>query len=307
MNWSLTGRVVGASSAVLGAAWASVPAAAQQPHPWQMNLQEPHSPIMERMYTFHDVLLWIIFLISLFVLGLLLYAVWRFNEKRNPEPSMTTHNTLVEVLWTVIPIVILVGIAIVSIPLLYATDDASDADITVKAIGRQWYWSYEYPDHGGFTFDSFIVRDADLKPGQPRLLTADEDLVLPVGKKIRVLVTASDVLHAFAVPSLGSKVDAVPGRTNHTWFTIDEPGMYYGQCSELCGTGHSYMPLSIRAVTEAEFNTWLAEARQRFAKADDGPVEARPIQVVRNERAETDTASSDTTPAAKGAAPAVAQ
>ncbi len=298
MNWSLVGRAAGAGGVVtaLCAGLLTGPAWAQQPQPWQMNLQEPHSPMMERMVALHDVLLWLIFLISFFVLALLLYAVWRFNEKRNPVPTTTTHNTLIEVLWTVIPIVILVGIAIVSIPLLYATDDASDADITIKAIGRQWYWSYEYPDHGGFTYDSFLVADSDLKPGQPRLLTADEDLVLPVGKKIRVLVTSSDVLHAFAIPSLGSKIDAVPGRTNHTWFTIDEPGRYYGQCSELCGTGHAYMPLSIRAVTEAEFNTWIVEAKQRFAAAD-GVIEARPIQVVRNESVQSDT----------GSAPAAAQ
>ena len=298
MNWSLIGRVLGAGTAV--AAWSMaglVPAVAQQPHPWQLNLQEAHSPIMERIHDLHDILIWMCVLISLFVLGLLIYAVWRFNEKRNPVPSATTHNTMIEVLWTVIPIVILVAITIVSIPLLYATDDSSDADLTIKAIGRQWYWSFEFPDNGAFTYDSFMVKQEDLKPGQPRLLTADEDLVLPVGKKIRVLVTSSDVLHAFAIPSLGSKVDAVPGRINHTWFQIDEPGMYYGQCSELCGTGHSFMPLSIRAVTEAEFNTWLLEAKQRFAAADDGDIRARPVQVVRNETAETDT----------GAAPAAAQ
>lgn len=298
MIGSLVGRALGAGGLALGLGLAAMagPAGAQQPYPWQLNLQEPHSPIMERIDTFHDILLWMCFLISFFVLALLLYAVWKFNEKRNPVPSTTTHNTLIEVLWTVIPIVILVGISIVSIPLLYATDDASDADITVKVIGRQWYWSYEYPDHGGFTYDAFMVAEGDLKPGQPRLLATDEDLVLPVGKKIRVLVTSSDVIHAFAMPALGSKVDALPGRINHTWFQIDEPGMYYGQCSELCGTGHSFMPLAIRAVTEAEFNTWLAEARQRFAAADDA-IELRPVQVVRNEAVETDT----------GAAPAAAQ
>ena len=297
MNWSLIGRALGAGSAVTvllaGLAGSAV---AQQPHPWQLNLQEPHSPIMERIHSLHDVLLWMCFLISLFVLALLLYVIWKFNEKRNPTPSTTTHNTTIEVLWTVIPILILVGIAIPAVPLLYATDDASDADLTIKAIGRQWYWSYEYPDSGGFTYDSFMVKEADLKPGQPRLLTADEDLVVPVGKKIRVLVTSSDVIHAFAVPSLGSKVDGYPGRINHTWFQVDEPGRYYGQCSELCGTGHAFMPISVRAVPEAEFNTWLVEAKQRFAAAED-EIKVRPIQVVRNETAETDT----------GAAPAAAQ
>lgn len=299
MNWSLGTRVTGAAAlaATIVGVLMSMPAAAQQPLPWQMNLQEAHSPMMERMVALHDILLWMCILISVFVLGLLIYVAVMFNEKRNPVPSTTTHNTLIEVLWTVIPIVILVGIAIVSIPLLYATDDASDADITIKAIGRQWYWSYEYPDHGGFAYDSFMVAEADLKPGQPRLLAADENLVLPVGKKIRVIVTSSDVLHAFAMPALGSKVDAVPGRLNQTWFQIDEPGMYYGQCSELCGTGHSYMPLAIRAVTEAEFNTWVLEAKQRFAAADDDALKARPIQVVRSELEQTDT----------GVAPAAAQ
>jgi cytochrome c oxidase subunit II len=298
MNWSLVGRTLGAGAlvAVLGVAGFAGSALAQQPYPWQMNLQEAHSPIMERIHSLHDALIWMCVLISLFVLGLLLWVMYRYNEKRNPVPTTTTHNTLIEVLWTVVPILILVGIAIISIPLLYATDDASDADITVKAIGRQWYWSFEYPDNGGFTYDSFMVAEGDLKPGQPRLLAADEDLVLPVGKKIRVLVTSSDVLHAFAVPSLGSKIDAVPGRINHTWFQINEPGMYYGQCSELCGTGHSFMPLSIRAVPEAEFNTWLAGARQRFAQADD-EITVRPIQVVRNEADQPDA----------GAAPAAAQ
>jgi len=260
----------------------AAPAMAQQPTPWQLGLQEAHSPIMEQMTAFHDLLLWIIFAISIFVLALLLYAIVRFRESKNPVPSKVTHNTAIEVLWTVIPVVILFVIGFYSLPLLYATDDTADADITVKVIGRQWYWSYEYPNHGDFTFDAFMVPEADLKPGQPRLLATDEDLVLPVGKKIRVLVTSSDVLHAFAMPSLGSKVDAVPGRTNETWFQINQPGMYYGQCSELCGAGHAFMPLAIRAVPEAEFNAWVTKAQARFG-GSDGDLSPRPIQVVRNE------------------------
>ncbi|MBO6783480.1 MAG: cytochrome c oxidase subunit II [Alphaproteobacteria bacterium] len=264
----------------------AAPALAQQPEPWQLGFQEPHSPIMEQMDTFHDLLLWIIFAISIFVLALLLYAIVRFREKANPNPSKVTHNTLIEVLWTVIPVIILFVIGFFSLPLLYATDDTADADITVKAIGRQWYWSYEYPDHGDFTFDAFMVAEEDLKPGQPRLLATDENLVLPVGKKIRVLVTASDVLHAFAIPALGSKVDAVPGRTNETWFQINEPGMYYGQCSELCGTGHAFMPIAIQAVSEAEFEAWVTNAQARFAPSD-GDLTPRPIQVVRNDAGTT--------------------
>ena len=258
------------------------PAQAQQPEPWQMNLQEPHSAIMEQMVSFHDFLLFIIFGISIFVLSLLLFTIIRFNEKRNPTPSKTTHNTLIEVLWSVVPIFILVVIGLFSLPLLFATDDTVDADMTVKVIGRQWYWSYEYPDHGDFTFDAFLVPDSELKEGQPRLLATDENLVLPVGKKIRVLVTSSDVLHAFAMPALGAKVDAVPGRTNEIWFDINEPGMYYGQCSELCGAGHAFMPISIQAVSEAEFDAWVAQARERFAESDD-ELTPRPVSVVRSD------------------------
>jgi len=262
------------------------PAAAQQPTPWQLGFQEAHSPIMEQMDSFHDFLLWVIFAISVFVLVLLLYTIVRFREKANPNPTKTTHNTLIEILWTVIPVVILFVIGFFSLPLLYATDDVSDADMTVKVIGRQWYWSYEYPDHGDFTFDAFMVPENELKAGQPRLLATDENLVLPVGKKIRVLVTSSDVLHAFAMPAFGSKVDAVPGRTNETWFQIDEPGVYYGQCSELCGAGHAFMPLAIQAVPEADFNAWVTKAQARFGESDD-ELTPRPIRITRNEAGDT--------------------
>ena len=262
------------------------PLAAQQPTPWQLGFQEAHSPIMEQMVSFHDFLLWVIFAISLFVLLLLLYTIVRFREKANPNPTKTTHNTLIEILWTVIPVLILFVIGFYSLPLLYATDDVTDADVTVKVIGRQWYWSYEYPDHGDFTFDAFMVPEDELKAGQPRLLATDENLVLPVGKKIRVLVTSSDVLHAFAMPALGSKVDAVPGRTNETWFKIDEPGIYYGQCSELCGSGHAFMPLAIQAVPEAEFNAWITKAQARFGESDE-ELTPRPIRITRNEAGDT--------------------
>jgi len=281
---------VAVSTAVAAGAltFASLPAAAQQPTPWQLNLQQAHSTIMERMNSFHDLLIYIIFAISIFVLGLLLYTVFRFNETRNPNPSKRTHNTMIEVLWTVIPIFILVIIGLFSLPLLYASDDTVDADLTIKVIGRQWFWSYEYPDHGDFTFDAFMVADEDLQPGQPRLLATDENLVLPVGKKIRVLVTSSDVIHSFAMPAFGAKVDAVPGRTNELWFDIDEPGMYYGQCSELCGSGHAFMPLAVQAVTEAEFNAWVAEARAKYAKADD-ELKQQPVRIVRNDASQDAT------------------
>ena len=279
-----TARLGGFSVAAmtLAGTFASLPAAAQQPEPWQMYFQEAHSSLMEQMVEFHDFLLYLTFAISFFVLGLLLFTVIRFNEKRNPTPSKTTHNTLIEVLWSVIPIFLLVVIGLFSLPLLYKSDDTVNADLTVKVIGRQWYWSYEYPDHGDFTFDAFVIPDDEIKEGQLRLLSTDENLVLPVGKKIRVLVTASDVLHAFAMPALGSKVDAVPGRTNEIWFDIDKPGMYYGQCSELCGSGHAFMPIAIQAVTQAEFDAWVVQARVKYAAADE-ELTPRPVRIARND------------------------
>ena len=260
----------------------SLPASAQQPEPWQMNFQDAHSSLMEQMTTFHNFLLYLIFAIAIFVLGLLFFTVIRFSEKRNPTPSKTTHNTLIEVMWSVIPIFLLVVIGLFSLPLLFASDDTVDADLTVKVIGRQWYWSYEYPDHGDFTFDAFMIPDDEIKPDQVRLLSTDENFVLPIGKKIRVLVTSSDVLHAFAMPALGMKVDAVPGRTNEIWFDIDEVGMYYGQCSELCGSGHAFMPIAIQAVTQAEFDAWVVQARKRYAAADGG-LAPRPVRIVRHD------------------------
>lgn len=252
------------------AAFSTSPAFAQstgQPVPWQMGLQPAASPVAADMIGFHDALLVIITLIALFVLGLLIYVMVRFNAKANPTPSKTTHNTLIEVLWTVIPIVILVGIAIPSFKLLYYQNTVPEADMTIKAIGHQWYWTYEYPDEG-FTFDAFMIDDESLEPGQPRLLATDNDIVVPVGKTVRVQVTADDVIHAFAVPALGVKVDTVPGKLNETWFQASEPGVFYGQCSELCGVGHAFMPITVRAVSDAEYQQWLAQAREEFARID---------------------------------------
>jgi cytochrome c oxidase subunit 2 len=286
-NWSemkRTARLGGfaAAAVMFAGTFASQPASAQQPEPWQMYFQEAHSSLMEQMVLFHDFLLYLIFAISIFVLGLMLFTIIRFNEKRNPTPTKTTHNTFIEVMWSVIPIFLLVVIGLFSLPLLFASDDTVDADLTVKVIGRQWYWSYEYPDHGDFTFDAFLIPDDEIKPDQVRLLSTDENLVLPIGKKIRVLVTSSDVLHAFAMPSLGSKVDAVPGRTNEIWFDIDEVGMYYGQCSELCGSGHAFMPIAIQAVTPADFDAWVVQARKRYADADN-ELAPRPVKIVRKD------------------------
>lgn len=237
-----------------------------QPSPWQIGFQGAASPIMEQIDQFHWWLTVISALITLFVLVLLVIVFVRFNEKANPKPSTTTHHTGLEVAWTVIPVIILVAIAIPSFRLLFNQLDIPKADITIKATGTAgWTWIYEYPDHGGFNFISSMVQDKDLKPGQPRLLTVDNEVVLPVNKIVRVQVTAEGIIHAFALPSFGLKIDAVPGRLNETWFKATKTGMFYGQCSELCGINHAYMPIAIRIVEEAEFNKWLEQAKKKFA------------------------------------------
>jgi cytochrome c oxidase subunit 2 len=242
-------------------------ALAAQPEPWQLGFQPAASSVMERIESFHDLLLWIITLISVFVLALLAYVCIRFRASSSATPSRRTHNTLLEIAWTAIPVLILVVIAIPSFKLLYYQDVVPDAELTVKAIGHQWYWSYEYPDNGEFTFDAYMVADADLQPGQLRLLTTDNPLVLPVETDIRLLVTATDVLHSWAMPAFGVKMDAVPGRINETWFNIAQPGLYYGQCSELCGDFHGFMPIMIEAVAKDEFEAWTQQAQEQFAKA----------------------------------------
>jgi cytochrome c oxidase subunit 2 len=256
------------------AAWTmtSVQAAlAQMPHEYQVNLQPPATPVMDRLYDFHTLLVWIISVISVFVLGLLLYVIIRFRESRNPVPSRTTHHTLVEVVWTVVPVLILVLIAIPSLRILYYSDRVETADMTIKAVGHQWYWSYEYPDHGNFTFDSLIKPAEELAAGEPRLLATDTHVVLPVDTTIRVLITADDVLHAWAMPSFGVKRDAVPGRINESWIRIEREGVYYGQCSELCGKDHAFMPIAVEAVSKEKFQQWVTEAQSKFAKVDGTP------------------------------------
>ena len=242
-----------------------------QPSPWQMTFQNAATPIMDQITSFHRFVTIIITLIALFVLGLLIYVMVRFNEKRNPQSSRTTHNTILEVAWTVIPVLILVAIAIPSFRLLFAQYDFPKADLTVTATGSQWYWTYEYPDHG-ITFASIIVPDADLKPGQPRLLTVDHELVVPVNKNVVVQVKANDVIHDWAVPSFGIKLDAVPGRLQRTWFRAERTGMFYGQCSELCGRNHAFMPIAIHVVTDEEFADWLAKQKSSASRDDAGKV-----------------------------------
>lgn len=240
------------------------------PTPWRLGMQDGVSPVMTDMANFHDLLMWVITLISAFVLVLLVYVMVRFRESANPVPSKTSHNTLVEVIWTVVPILILIVIAVPSFKLLYFGDKTQNAELTIKAIGKQWYWSYEYPDNGNFTFDATMTATADLKPGQPRLLETDNPVVVPVNTNIRLLITAADVIHAWAMPAFGVKKDAVPGRTNETWFRAEREGTYYGQCSEICGANHAFMPIKVQVVSKEAYARWADEAKQKFATVD-GP------------------------------------
>ncbi len=242
------------------------------PHDKQMNFQAAASPVMEKITDFHNFLLVLTTVITAFVLALLLWVMVRYNARRNPVPSKTTHNTMLEVVWTLIPVLILLVIIVPSMRLLYFSDKAVNAEMTVKAIGKQWFWSYEYPDHGNFTFDAYILKDEEAKAaGHPRLLGTDNIVVVPTDTNIRILVTATDVLHAWAMPALGVKKDAVPGKINETWMRVDKPGMYYGQCSELCGTNHGFMPIALKAVPKAEFEAWVKEAKAKFPAAEGTP------------------------------------
>ena len=242
-----------------------------QPTPWQLGLQEAATPVMADIIAFHTFLLWIISAITAFVLVLLLIIILRFNARANPTPSRTTHYTPIEVLWTVVPVIILVTIAIPSFRLLFTQLDVPTPDLTIKATGKQWYWSYAYPDNGNFEFDSLIVQEKDLKPGQPRLLTVDNEIVVPVNKVVHVLVIGADVIHSFAVPSFGIKIDAVPGRINDTWFKATVQGTFHGQCSELCGKDHSFMPITVRVTDDKGFADWAAQAKQKYASGADAP------------------------------------
>jgi cytochrome c oxidase subunit 2 len=242
-----------------------------QPSPWQVGLQQSASPVMDNIIWFHDFLLYIITGIAGFVLILLVVVMVRFNARTNPSPSRTTHNTLIEIAWTLIPIVILMFIAVPSFKLLFLQLNVPAADLTVKATGKQWYWSYSYPDNGQFEFDSLMLKEGERKEGQPRLLAVDNEMVVPVNKTVRVITTGSDVIHSFAVPSFGIKIDAVPGRINETWFTATREGVYYGQCSELCGKDHAFMPIGVHVVSEQAFSAWVEEAKKKYARDDALP------------------------------------
>jgi len=244
-----------------GGAWAAAPL------PDQTGMPEAVTAVARQAHFMHNSILTpIIFVIALFVLALMIYIIVRFRAGANPTPSTTTHNTLIEVVWTVIPILILTGIAVPSFKLLYAQYDQPPADLTIKITGHQWYWSYEYPDQGNFSFDSIMLTDEEAKAkSEPRLLGVDNEIVVPVGKTVKLLVTAADVIHAWAIPAFYLKMDAVPGRVNETWFNADKVGVYYGQCSELCGTKHGFMPIAVRVVEPEQFAAWVKEAQAKYA------------------------------------------
>jgi cytochrome c oxidase subunit II len=245
-----------------------------QPSPWQMDMQGSVTPVMDDITSFNTFLFVVTTAIAVFVLILLAIIIVRFNARAHPVPSRTTHNTVLEVMWTIVPVIILATIAVPSFRLLFIELDVPKPDLTIKATGKQWLWSYSYPDNGNFGFDSTFVADKDLKPGQPRLLTVDNEMVVPVNKIVHVLVTGADVIHSFTVPSFGIRIDAVPGRINDTWFKATRTGTYYGQCSELCGIDHSFMPIVVQVVSEDDFNAWVAQAKQKFAGAQTAPPNA---------------------------------
>ena len=264
MSKDQTGRrllglaVAGVALVAGGAAFAEL----GQPAPWEYKLQESASPVMDNITSFHSFLSVLITVITLFVLVLLVTVVVKFNAKSNPVPSRTTHNTLIEVAWTLIPVLILVGIAVPSFRLLFQELDIPKADLTIKATGKQWYWSYAYPDNGKFEFDSLLAQDK-----QPRLLGVDNEMVVPINKVVRIQTTGADVIHSFAIPAFGIKIDSIPGRLNETWFKATKVGMFYGQCSELCGKDHAFMPIAVRVVNDQEFAAWVESAKKKFAAA----------------------------------------
>jgi cytochrome c oxidase subunit 2 len=267
---TLTAAAAFAQSGLKGAGYESIAA------PWQLNFQNPATPVMERIVQMHDFLLILITAITVFVLLVMIYICVRFRRKANPVASNTTHNTLLEVIWTTIPIIILVIIAIPSLRLHYYMQHPENPEMTLKVVGYQWYWHYEYPDQGGFGFDSYIRKGNDLKEGDHRLLAVDNRVVVPVDTTVRVLVTGADVIHSWAMPAFGVKRDGVPGRLNETWFKATKIGTFYGQCSELCGVGHGFMPIVVEVVSKDDFNAWAAQKKQESggtdAKKSDTPL-----------------------------------
>ncbi len=261
--------IVVALAVIAGGALAAV-AWAAQPQPWEMGMQPPATPVTDRLNAFHNELLAIIFLIAAFVMALLLYVIVRFNHRRHPVPTRTSHNAVIEMLWTIVPVLILVIIAIPSFKLMYYMDRVPNPDMTIKVTGHQWYWSYEYPDQKGLAFDSNIIQQANLKQGEKRLLDVDNPLVVPIRTNIRVLVTSTDVIHSWFIPSFGVQEYAIIGRLNESWFNVEREGTYYGECNQICGVNHAFMPIKIVALSKDAFQRWLVDAKQKFAHDQTG-------------------------------------
>ena len=268
-----TGRKTGIGALLTASLALCATAAVALPQDWQTGFQPAASPVMDQIESFHRELFWIITAVSLFVLALLIYVVIKFRASANPTPSKVHHNTLLEVAWTLIPVIILVFIAIPSFKLLYYEAEIPTPDVQIRAIGKQWFWTYEYPGaNAGFTYDSLGLSDADAKAkGEPRLLGVDNILEVPVNKVVEIETTGADVIHSWTIPQFGVKMDAVPGRLNHTWFKATQTGTFYGQCSELCGARHAYMPIEVKVVSDAEYAQWLADSKKKFAALDPGP------------------------------------
>jgi len=271
MTRSLIARLLSpvALSPLLGALLAAAPALAEPRRNWGLWTLPPASPTMRGIENLNNAITIVIALITALVFALMGYIIVKFSAKAHAKPSTRTHNTVLEVIWTLIPVVILVAIAFPSFRLLYAEDHAPDPKVTLKVIGHQWYWTYEFPDLG-VSFDSNVKQDADLKQGDERLLSVDAPLYLPVGEDIRIQVTAEDVIHSWSVVQFGVKTDAVPGRLNEAWTRIDAPGTYFGQCSQLCGVNHGYMPIEVRAVPVAEFQAWIDQHKTTKKSSAEG-------------------------------------
>ncbi|MBV9828755.1 MAG: cytochrome c oxidase subunit II [Alphaproteobacteria bacterium] len=277
---SITGTALLRVCAVLALVffgWAAFSAAsyASQPVPWEIAMQPPATPVKERIQEFHNELLVIITLITLFVLGLLLYVMVKFNARAHPVPTRTTHNPVIEVIWTIAPVIILVIVAVPSFKLMYYMDRVPNPDMTIKVTGHQWYWEYTYPDQGNIDFNSNLIPDDQLKPGQPRLLEVDNPLVVPVGTNVRVQVTGTDVIHSWFIPSFGVQEYAVVGRLNESWFNVEREGDYYGECNQICGVNHAFMPIKVVAMSKADFQKWLVDAKKKFA-ANSPDIEKAP-------------------------------
>ena len=264
-------RLGAATLTTVGLVLAGVaPAVAQAPHNWQLGFQPAHSPTQQAIQGVHDLILWLIAVVTFFVAGLLVYCLWAYRASKNPKPSRVSHHTALEVAWTLAPVLILVVIAIPSFRVVYFQDRAVNPDMTIKVTAHQWYWEYTYPDHDNIRFDSYMLAEDSLQPGQLRNLDVDNQVVVPAGKSVRILTTSADVIHSFFVPSLGVQRYAIPGRTIETWMKVNQPGTYYGQCNQICGTNHAVMPIAVRALPEAEFQAWIAEAKTKFAAGGTG-------------------------------------